>query len=103
MNARVANLTHELRPTPGTSEQNITIDNTVRSIGPLQKTTTHVLLSLDASAVYVTFDGTDPEPDVGHLLQPNSSFVWRKEMALAARWVRENGGNGRLTVTELTY
>lgn len=103
MSMIVSNQISNLVPTPGTSDQNITVSNAVKTLSGLASTTTHVLFTLDGADARVTFDGDDPVADGnGHLYTWPANGVWHKTTANNMKIIRDGTVDAHLQVQEMT-
>jgi hypothetical protein len=83
------------------ADQRLTITNAaVVQMSTLASETTHVLWTLETNNVRVTLDGSNPTITNGHLFVAGASGVWKKELAIAAKFIAP-GANCILHVTEL--
>ena len=107
-NANLTNIDSEFRPAndgTGTAiaDQSLTVAGTAVAMmaTAASELSTNVFWTLTGAAAYVTFDGSAPVGGTnGHLIAQGSSSVWSKEMATAAKWIREGGTSARLHISE---
>lgn len=99
----ISNLEQELLPNAGQPGQTITIDATAggKQIAGLHPDTTHVMISIDAQPVRVTFDGTAPTDTTGVYLAAGTLKIWSRALAIAAKFIRATGTSGTLAVEQL--
>lgn len=101
-NVRVANLEPALAPTPGVSMQQVAVDTEVQ-LAALNSATVAVKVTVATAAIRVTFDGTTPVGGTtGHYYAANANDVWSKQMATAAKMIKDGGSAGAVSATELT-
>jgi len=100
---RVTNLEQELVPNPNQPGRMVTVDNTAAGvqIGAIHEDTSHVMISIDAQPVRVTFDGTAPTDTSGIYLAANTRVIWSRALALAAKFIRATGSNGTMAMQQL--
>lgn len=100
---KISNLEQELVPNAGQAGQTITVDATSggKQIAALHRSTTHVMISIDAQPVRVTFSGTAPTDTTGIYLPAGTRTIWSKALALAAKFIRATGTSGTLAVEQL--
>jgi hypothetical protein len=105
----ILNLSTELRPVP-TGRPNANMirlaveSNAVTACAatPLCPDTTHAVGTIEGGAVFVTYDGSDPDvgQDNGHKML-EGSFVMARQMFLNARFIGESGAV-RVKVSQFT-
>lgn len=98
----IANADSNLQFNAATADQDIDVADTAVSITNLNANTTHVMVSIDTANVRLKF-GADPTSSTGHQLTPGWGATWKRETALAARFIREGGTTGKLRVSEFTH
>lgn len=109
MNAYINNLSSEMRPSAtiagaAVTDQSLTVAGTAVAMiaTALNDSTDAISWSLTGANAYYTIDGSDPVGGSnGHIVTDGSSSIWSKEMANAARWIREGAGSARLHISEL--
>jgi hypothetical protein len=100
---RVANLELSLAPTPGAVMQQVDVDTEV-SLGAFNKNTCAVKITVASQPIRVTFDGvTSPVGGTtGHYYAANATDIWSKQMAAAAKMIKDGGTAAAVSATELT-
>lgn len=90
-NAKIVNTPSQAIPFSGTSHTQTTIGSSAAAIcSSLNANTTHVLAQFTGAACRVTFDGTNPTTSKGFIYEENSTAYWTREMALAAKGIRDD-------------
>ena len=101
-NVRLANVIEALAPTQGVAMQQKAVDG-VTTLDALNAGTVAVKVTVATAAIRVTFDGTAPVGGTtGHYYAANTSDIWSKQMAAAAKMIKDGGSAGAVSVTELT-
>jgi hypothetical protein len=97
------------KPTPGITDQTLTVSDAVVQFAALNASTKVVVVSVEgagAMGVYAyaraTFDGSNPTSGNGHILEPQQYYLWSKEMAAAAKFIRAGIADCNLVLSELT-
>ena len=99
---RVANLDVALAPTPNVAMQQKDVDGETQ-LDALNAQTCAVKITVATAAIRVTFDGTTPVGGTtGHYYAANTSDIWSKQMAAAAKMIKDGGSAGAVSATELT-
>ena len=83
---RVYGETGSLQQTVGAAMQKLNVSTEVKRLETLKTFTTHVMVSVEGAA-RVRFDGVDPTTSEGMLIE-DATPVWSRELALAARFIR---------------
>jgi hypothetical protein len=68
-------------------------------IATLHANASHFLVSFDGADCRVTFDGTTPQPTVGHIFYNGDREVWAKATLAAAKFIRAAGTDVAVRVT----
>jgi hypothetical protein len=98
-NDRIVNLENEVKPTPDRLQQQLALTAGALAFGTLSPKTTHVLVSVDTANVRVTFDGSTPDANTGHLLTAPYIGMWSAARAKAAKFIK-TGSNAVAVGTE---
>ena len=109
MNANINNLSSDMRPTASLAgvaiaDQSLTVAGTSAAMiaTTLNDNTNYVFWTLTGADAYFTLDNSDPVGGSnGHFVAANASGVWSREMAIAAKWIREGATSARLHISEL--
>ena len=92
-------------PTPGIADQRLTVDNTaggVQFATAFNENTRQVMFDVQDYDVMCTIDGSAPTTTNGHRLTAGTRYTWSKEMATAAKFIRQGANNGVIHASELT-
>lgn len=92
-------------PTPGVTDQRLTVDNTVGGVAfatAFNEKTRQVMFDVQDYDVMCTIDGSAPTTTNGHKLTAGSRFTWSKEMAAAAKFIRLTANSATIHASELT-
>lgn len=78
-------------PTPGVSDQRLSVDGTAGGVqfSTFNAATVEVMFDVQTDAVFCTVDGSAPTSSNGHRLPAGTRLTWSKQMAAAARFIRE--------------
>ena len=81
-------------PCPGTKDQHLTVDGTVRQFAALSSLTTHCVVNIQAADVRVTFDDDSPVGGSVGCLMPTGTFMyWSRTAVEKMKLVREGGSS----------
>lgn len=101
MNVNNVNDLAHLHPFPGAVGQKVDVADDVVQFAAFVTNAEKVLVSVDTQAVRVTFDATNPDTTVGHLLPTGYVAVWSVALATAAKFHQGAGGAGVVYGTEV--
>ena len=92
-----------LIPVPNVLDMHPVVNNVARPFPTaFNWRTTHVLWTLEGSAIRVTFDGSDPVIGAnGHILAVGATGVWPVQMAQVCRYISDTAANGAFHLTQL--
>ena len=92
-----------LQPNGTQADQALTVDATVGGVqfAAFHADTTHVFWTCETAQCRVTFDGTAPTATNGHVIDPGDSGTWRKELAVAAKWIRTGATSAAIAASQL--
>lgn len=99
-NDRIVNLENEVKPTPSRLQQQLALTSGAMAFTAFDAKTTHVLVSVDTANVRVTFDGSTPDANTGHLLTAPYIGMWSKARAQAAKFIK-TGSNAVAVGSEM--
>jgi hypothetical protein len=109
-NVNVNNLSSEYVPSKnldGTSvsDRSVTVSNTAINLintTTLDDNTKYVNFDVQDADIFYTLDGSDPiGGSNGHKIKKDSSAIWNRDMAEAARIIRAGSTDARVHVSEL--
>jgi len=85
------------------TSQTLTVDATAGGVqlSAFSADTTQVYVSVQDQAVRVTFDGSAPTTSHGHTLEVGYQELWSKDLATAAKFIRDNGTDGQVHASPL--
>lgn len=83
---RMVNVEAELAPVG--AMQAITVGAAVKQVDPISKDAQYVLVTIDGGGLRVRFDGTDPDAGTGLLYPDGARFIWRRDTAIKAKFIR---------------
>jgi hypothetical protein len=102
MNSKVTNLYPRINPDMTAMQMLTSIGTGTNTVfGAFQQTTRYVSLDVQDNDVYVSYDGTNPDADHGHILYAGNSYTWHKETAKAAIF-NSVGGTATIAASEFT-
>lgn len=92
-----------LIPNGTQADQRLTVDNTTGGVqfAAFHADTTHIFWTSETADVRVTFDGSTPTAANGHVIPAGSSGVWRRELAQAARFIRNGAVSAVIHASQL--
>lgn len=92
-----------LIPTPGVADQALVVTTAIIAFAAFNEESTHVLLTVSAQPVRVTFDGSDPTTDNGHVWAAGYEEVYTKEAAAAMQFYRDGGTDAYIHASEFAF
>jgi hypothetical protein len=92
-----------LYPQPtGEADQRLTVSTAVVSLDAnwTSSKTKYILVDVQTNDVMVTFDGSNPSSTNGHLFKAGvQPFLWNKETARLAKFIRAGGSDAAVQAT----
>jgi len=92
-------------PTPGATDQGLTVSNAAGGVQfgtAFNAYTNQVMFDVQNADVMCTIDGSAPTTTNGHRLTSGSRYTWSKEMATAAKFIRQATTDAYIHASELT-
>ncbi len=85
------------------ADQALTVDDTVGGVqfAAFAPETTHVFIDCQGYDVRFTLDGSDPTTDNGHIMQDGQSAIWAKDLATAAKFIRDGDSSAVVHASQL--
>ena len=94
------------KPTPGITDQTLTVDATVGGVQfgtAFNSLTRYIILDVQGADVRVTYDDSPPTSTNDHILFAGRSYTWSKQAALAAKFIRDAGSVATIHPSEFTH
>ena len=78
------------RTNSGVADQRLTVSSTAIAFATaFNDNTTMVMFDVQGADVMCTVDGSDPTTSNGHRLYDGTTYTWSKQMAAAAKFIRQ--------------
>lgn len=92
-------------PTPGATDQRLTVDSTaagVQFVDSYNSKSKFVIVDVQDADVMMTIDGSAPTSSNGHRLNVGEKYEWSLQWVRAAKFIRQGSTSGTLHLSEVT-